>query len=268
MANSFLIAVSDAALEAAAKKGELARNRPWKTDRFVSRDRALQPLSEGGALFLVTVAMFGFTKLLAVLEQPTFQKGVWVSAKRNVLPARDISAEYRKLSWASVKGKTVELKHLNKLLRSPQPLTEDDEVLLRGGMPGVNLGNLRVESRLRPSSVRDLSATQKKQLRVAGRGHDGKDLPAEARLAKRPPRDQPDPEESFAGDLEILEIADEKKKILYDVFVCGPDSGVVFRKGTTRAVAELIQEGVACKDITLRERLRRVLTKRRTSRRR
>jgi hypothetical protein len=127
----------------------------------------------------------------------------------------------------------------------------------------VNASTFSVTSSFRPRTISGLKPIQKKQLRVAGRGHDGKNLPAEARLAPRVDPNAMDPNESFDGYLEIVGVSDEHNKLVYDVFICTPDSGSVFKAGTTRVVAELIQGGIQCRNAVLSERLRRALAARR-----
>lgn len=252
---SYLVAVPPAVLDAAEASGE-RKNRVWRTDRFTSSSPILRGLEGGGTLFVVSVSLLGFVHMQAVLKEPRYQDGAWVSAKKNVVPFGDVPMA--ELSFMKGAEHSID-KRFKRTLLTPHPLTDQDVVVLGGAPPGVELGNLRVVSSARPAVIGDLDGTQKNQLRAAGLGHDGKNLSAEARLAPRPGPREPDPGESFAGDLEILRIADETGTVLYDVFVCGPDSGAVFRTKTTATVAELIQGGVECKDAALKERLRRAL---------
>jgi hypothetical protein len=255
---SYLVKVRPSVLDAAKKDREW-RGNVWRTDRFASTSPILRGLGEDGSLFLVTVSILGFVSLLAVIERPTFQKNAWVSAKKNTVPSRYVTM--RNLSIARSQSWSTLRRQLKRMLYTPQPLTDEDVVEILGAPLGVDLDGLRVVSSTRPKSIADLDATQKKQLRQAGRGHDGKDLPAASRLAPRPKGREPDPDESFAGLLEILQVADRTGKVLYDVFVCGPDSGSVFRTRTTKTVAELIQGGLQCRDSAMAERLRRALAK-------
>ena len=256
---SYLVAAPEAVLSAAFARGE-RKGRVWKTDRFATR-RPMPGLEDGGTLFVVSVSLLGFVNLQAVLAQPTFADGAWVARKKNVVPFGDVPMA--RLSFMKDASQSID-KRFKKTLLVPHALTDADVITLGGAPPGVELGDLREVSSLRPATLDELDATQRKQLRAAGRGHDGKDLPAAARLAPRPKASAPDPGESFAGELELVRIADGSGEVRYDVFICGPDSGVVFRARTTTAVAELIQGGVACKDPALKERLRRVLAGRRT----
>ena len=258
---SFLLAIPSAQVDALQNAGEFSyRDDPWRTDRFASKLASLAPLKEGGTLYLATVSMLGFVTVRAALENPTYSGGVWTAAKRSSLRRQDVTTA--KLSFAKKMG-AVPLKENRRLLRTPRLLTEEDEALLCGGVrPGTRLRTLRIVSTAKPRSIRELDAVRRRQLRAAGKGHDGKNLPPEARLAKRPRPSEPADEATFDGYLCIHEIADETGKVLYDVFVCTPDSGSVFRAGTTKVVAELIQGGMQARDAEVRQELLRALEKR------
>ena len=258
---SYVVAVPPSVMAAAEQRGEFASGQVWKTDRFPSRNPLLKGLEGGGSLFLVTVSLLGFVTLRAVLDDPVFRGGEWVAPKRNTIPLRYVSmneVSFAKAGWPAIKKKW------KSMLRTPHALTDADDLVLRGGVArAAKVPELRLVSSLRPRAFEDLDAVQKKQLGVAGRGHDGKRLSASARLAPRPGPHEPDPNESFAGYLQILGVADEKGTLLYDVFVCSPDSGTVFRAGTITRVAEMIQGGLQCADPLLAEALRRAIAKRR-----
>ena len=254
---SYLVRVPPAVLDAAEKRGEYKPNAIWKVSAFASKHPLLRGLVDGGDLFLVTVSMLNFVTLRAILEAPVFEGGAW-KAKPNQVSSRALQLQH--LSFAQGKGPNFK-KQLKKLLLTPQPLTVSDERVLRNGIPrSTKLPVLHVLADSRPRSISDLDSIQLKQLRAAGRGHDGKNLPAERRLAPRKPR-APDANESFARYLRIVKLGNEKNEHLYDVFMCSPDSGSVFRAGTTKLVAELIQGGMQGGDATLREALKRALAK-------
>lgn len=256
---SYLVAATEAVLDAAVANGE-CKGRVWKTDRFAIK-RPMPGLEHGGILFVVSVDMLGFVHYRAVLNQPRYQDGAWVAAKKNVVPFGTVPMGH--LGFMKDAEQSIDPK-LKRRLLVPQALTDADVLVLGGAPPGVDLDDLRIAAALRPKRLDELDAHQQRQLRVAGRGHDGQDLPPTARLAPRPKASAPDAGSSFAGELELLRLADAAGKVLYEVVICGPDSGVVFRPRTTTAVAELVQGGVACNDRALKERLRRVLASRPT----
>lgn len=94
--------------------------------------------------------------------------------------------------------------------------------------------SVRFVNRRDPQTLADLSASERRQLRVAGKLYDGQDLPARRRIASD------DPEECFGGFLTLWDV-EVGGVHLYDAFVYAVDSGTVFRRGTTEVVAERIQ---------------------------
>ncbi len=258
---SYLVAIPTRALRAMEKNGTISSESPvWKIDRFATKSGALDGLEQGGALFLCTVSLLGFVTLRAVLESPVLHEGVWIAPNENVVPPRVLSGSMSKLGFVRALALAPIDRRYKTVLLAPQPLTARDELVVRGGVAAATkLGRLRIVSKKRPKSVAELDTAERKQLRAAGRGHDGKDLPAEARLAKRPPKREPDPQETFVGVLQILALANDEGRVLYDVYVCGPDTGAVFRAKTVKQVAELIQGGIQCDDAALSEQLRRAL---------
>jgi hypothetical protein len=101
---------------------------------------------------------------------------------------------------------------------------------------------LVVASSRRPKTARDLTKVEREQLRIAGKGYDGLDLPADQRLAE--PKDPRQESPSFAGSLEIRHIADAKGTVLYDMLLYMADAGSIFRAGTTESIGGINQGGV------------------------
>jgi hypothetical protein len=133
---SVLAIVSKAIFERDAKVGKrlLDLGEVVPLDRYVSKNKGLSPLAEGGALFLVTVrppdeALW----LVAVLEAPTFDGENWVSPP-NVVALRDISDLKDKLKFTSGSGISAKKGALGMSLQTPRVLTEEDEALLRAGV--------------------------------------------------------------------------------------------------------------------------------------
>jgi hypothetical protein len=100
---------------------------------------------------------------------------------------------------------------------------------------------LYVASTLKPKSIDDLDATAKKQLRIAGRGYDGHDLPAKKRLEAN------GEETSFARFVEVRRVVDAAGKPLYDLWIYMVDSGSIFDAGTTNEMGGIAQGGVVLK---------------------
>ena len=111
----------------------------------------------------------------------------------------------------------------------------------------------------KPRSARELDATQKKQLEVAARRYDGRKRSAAELLA--PSKNEGD---SFHGFFEIRHLATADGKPAYDALLYMVDSGTIFRAGTTKAVASIIQSGIEMetKDAPLADGLAIVLEKR------
>jgi hypothetical protein len=119
-------------------------------------------------------------------------------------------------------------------VRAPEEL--DDATRLAHGFaaPPLVLCCTRV---VKPARAAQLSGSEQEQTRSAGILWDGRDLPAEARLAK----DAGDV--SFAGTLEHRTIDDEDGVPLFDVVMHHGDSGAIFRAGSPDAVG-VVADGV------------------------
>ncbi len=118
----------------------------YRTDRYRSTSSFLQPLSEGGAIFLVTVRPGGQLWLVGVLEYPKFKNDAWIAAGANQVPITDISSIYSQLRFASGKGIQCEPGKLGMVLQTPRVLTDDDVLLLRsatGQIPQITSGKAK-----------------------------------------------------------------------------------------------------------------------------
>ena len=104
----------------------------WPVDAYNSAHKALAPLGEGGALFLVTVRPGDVLWLVGVLESPRFDGARWTAAP-NVVAARDVSGAREGLRFSTGKGITAKAGALGMSLQTPRVLTEADVALLRGG---------------------------------------------------------------------------------------------------------------------------------------
>ena len=103
----------------------------WGTDRYVSTNKRLAPLAEGGTLFLVTVRAGDELWLVGALEEPKHDGKAWVAAA-NGAPIRVISDLLPKLVLANGKGITPKPGKLGMSLQSPRVLAEADVALLTG----------------------------------------------------------------------------------------------------------------------------------------
>jgi hypothetical protein len=87
-----------------------------------------------------------------------------------------------------------------------------------------------------PRQRADLSASQRRQLRAAGKLWDGQDLTARLRM------ESADPQERLSQFLQLWDIEQDGVH-RYDAFFYATDSGTIFRRGTTEVVAQRIQFG-------------------------
>lgn len=121
--------VSKAIFEKAAGKSPAVGTK-LQMDRYVSTNKALEPLARGGKLYLVTVrppdeALW----LVAILEAPKFDGKQWV-AKASPVPITDISALRSQIKFESGVGITAKKGALGMSLQTPRALTTADTALL------------------------------------------------------------------------------------------------------------------------------------------
>jgi uncharacterized protein (TIGR02996 family) len=121
--------VSKAIFEKVAGKAPSAGTK-LKMDRYVSANKALEPLSGGGKLYLVTVrppdeALW----LVAILEKPKHDGDQWI-AKASQIPITDISKLRSKIKFESGVGITAKKGALGMSLQTPRALTSADTTLL------------------------------------------------------------------------------------------------------------------------------------------
>jgi Leucine Rich repeat len=129
--------VAKAVFEKAAGKAP-ALGTALGLDRYVSANKGLTPLAEGGRLFLVTVrppdeALW----LVAVLDHPRFSGTEWVGKQASTAPLTDLSALKSKLQFESGKGLPTTAGTLGMSLQTPRVLTEGDVALLNAALGGA-----------------------------------------------------------------------------------------------------------------------------------
>lgn len=170
---SVIAVVSKAVFEKQAKG--LAPGSVWAATEYLSTNRGLQPLADGGSLFLCTVRPPDEQLwLVAILESPTFGGDRW-SATANTVPITDRTAAIPSLRFATGTGVTAEPGKLAMSMQTPRVLTADDEALLRG--------SAKPERAPVPVAVAPTSDVQK--IVAQARKAPGKAVTAARALAKR-----------------------------------------------------------------------------------
>jgi len=108
----------------------------WATAQYVSGNKGLAALSEGGSLFLVTVRPPDERLwLVGALVGPTFDGKRW-TAPANVAPITDITAWIGALRFSTGKGVAAKPGKLGMALQTPRRLTEADVALLEAALRG------------------------------------------------------------------------------------------------------------------------------------
>lgn len=111
-----------------------------------------------------------------------------------------------------------------------------------GAAPRPEL-QLSITRTVRPKRVADLTPLQAEQLVASGKLYDGKRWSAAVRLGAEIPKGR-NPERfegSFAGFVEVREVADATKKPAFTVFLYLVDAGTVFRAGSAEPIASITQ---------------------------
>lgn len=104
-------------------------------DRYVSTNKALEPLRGGGRLFLVTVRPPDEQLwLVAVLESPKHDGKAWV-AKANTRAIANISGLRGSIRFTSNTGISATKGALGMSLQTPRQLTEEDVAMMLGSAP-------------------------------------------------------------------------------------------------------------------------------------
>jgi uncharacterized protein (TIGR02996 family) len=104
-------------------------------DRYVTANKALAPVAEGGKLYLVTVRPPDESLwLVAVLDNPEFDGEQWIAAPCTT-PITDISALRSQIKFESGKGITAAAGALGMSLQTPRVLTAADAALLDAQLP-------------------------------------------------------------------------------------------------------------------------------------
>jgi serine/threonine protein kinase len=123
-----LAIVSKAIFERDARVGGgiAAPGAVWPVDRYVSTNKALASLDDGGRLFLVTVRPPNEQLwLVAVIEGPEHDGTAWIGAP-NEVPVTDITALRKTIQFESGKGMSQDKGTLGMSLQMPRALAADD----------------------------------------------------------------------------------------------------------------------------------------------
>ena len=98
----------------------------WEVDRYTSTNKALQPLAEGGRIFLVTVRPPNEQLwLVGVLDEPRFDGSAWI-AKPNRIAVTNITALRKTIRFESGKGISQDKGTLGMSLQTPRLLAAAD----------------------------------------------------------------------------------------------------------------------------------------------
>ena len=130
---SVLAIVSKAVFSKQMKDAALGKT--FATKAYVSKNRGLQPLEEGGDLYLLTVRPGDVAWLVAVLRKPSFDGAQW-NAKANVVPIQDVSGLLGQLVLANGKGIKAKPGRLGMSLQTPRALADEDVALLEAALKG------------------------------------------------------------------------------------------------------------------------------------
>ncbi len=119
----------------------------------------------------------------------------------------------------------------------------------------TSIPKLRVAGRKAPPKLADLDEMAVKQLEAASVGFDGTARTA-AQILGGEAGEELDP-----ASIELVTLQGARGQSSYDAWIFGPDSGAIFRAGTTDLVADRVQGDLQCGDPALRAALQDALNK-------
>jgi len=102
----------------------------YETSEYLSKNKALDPVSEGGSLFLVTARPDDQLWLVGILEKPIFVGDRW-TASANTVKIVDITDLIDELVFETGTGMKFKPGALGMSLQTPRRLTAADVALLR-----------------------------------------------------------------------------------------------------------------------------------------
>lgn len=256
---SVLAVVSKAVFEKQARvDGELlATGDTWSTSVYTSANPALEPLREGGDLYLVTVRPGDVLWLVGVLRAPK-KKGAGWAAEPSTTPIRDISSLVPKLRFATGKGLAAAPGKLGMSLQSPRSLAESDVALLEGNThdpapapkspADAYASSLAATPAMRAAEEYATKAAAKEEgrgrkLRLVARRAPYKALTRDDRKLLAEVADEIEDREARPG-VEVIDVADvETGERVYLLALWPFGSGVLVETATKTIVADVAQHG-------------------------
>jgi hypothetical protein len=260
--SSVLAIVSKALFEKMVPKN-VALGTVVDTNQYVSSNKTFDALSEGGAIFLVTVRPPSEKLwLVGVLENPKKKGDAWVS-RSNEAPLTDITSAIKKLVFTSGTGIKAKKGALGMSLQTPRGLTDADVKLLRGLVKpaagakkltasdayaqavdevvhkhkkGKPLGKFRLENRRKPftGKLGDLEDWEKVQIQaVLGKNVDMAPLFGGAKSSNE------------LTEMDIADVVDTKSgEVVYQLMLWPYGDGSIVHHRTTKVVSAICQHGL------------------------
>jgi serine/threonine protein kinase len=99
----------------------------WPVDRYVSTNKLLQPLGDGGRIFLVTVRPQNEQLwFVGLVDAPEHDGTAWIAKRPNALPVTNISMLRKTIQFESGKGMSQDKGTLGMSLQTPRTLAPSD----------------------------------------------------------------------------------------------------------------------------------------------
>jgi len=175
--------VSKAVFEKDAKGFDLGD--VWPVRAYTSSNKALDALTSGGTLFLVTVRPDHVLWLVAILENPTHAGGAW-RASANQIAITDLTSTIGTITFANG-GKLVRDAKLGMSLQTPRALTPETAALLRAAahLAGPTSGGMSDKPAVTTSVEQAVAASTTKPTKPPKATKPAK--PAKLAIAATPP---------------------------------------------------------------------------------
>ena len=126
----------------------------WPVDRYTSTNKALQPLEDGGRIFLVTVRPPNEQLwFVGVVDGPEFDGTAWVAPNANSLPITNISRLRKTIVFESGKGMMQDKGTLGMSLQTPRTLAKTDIDQILAASLGSGTGSSQTTSASAPVRI-------------------------------------------------------------------------------------------------------------------
>lgn len=113
----------------------------WRFDKYVSTNKALDPVRAGGSLVLVTVRPPDEQLwLVGVMDSPVHDGTAWTTTSPNAVAVTNITHLRSKILFESGKGMSQDKGALGMSLQTPRALCAADMTLLAQAVPGMSSG--------------------------------------------------------------------------------------------------------------------------------